>query len=478
MLRLLQSSKDPYGASGSGSSSSFKGSDALSLVLDIPTYGAVFMNTPDDPLRALDQDDPAATPRNDVVIRGELVITMPASLGRRRIKGIKVGIRSILTLDLRPGRMNEVDTLFERSVELGECSACTMILEPGTTIFDFTLIIPANHPPHDWHNNGTLRHFLYAEIEGMGKSGKGKDAGVGFLGFRSRSYGREGKGDGHKSPRSGHASPSRTPRLLSPVGSRSSSPARRDSYGRGLDAALSHQAGRMRLEDGQVAQVALGQAPAYDEAGSGARTPPTPGVSTTPEEWLKGTYKTERTLMLVYNPSPEGEVTVLDLHFNGMAEGLGIWDVTLTSNPVTPLQLVQIRPGLTCSGRYAPFSNAISTLHPCPPRRRCTASGYRFCRHTLSHHRGTTRRQRHRSSPRARSWSASKGGGRQANIHSPNETGRRCGAALRRAEGMPRIWTSRSRGDCRMTIRADRQRYQGMSCRHRRGPVSRADHAA
>jgi hypothetical protein len=43
---------------------------------------------------------------------------------------------------------------------------------------------------------------------------------------------------------------------------------------------------------------------------------------------------------------------------------------------------------------------------------------------------------------------------------------------------MPRIWTSRSRGDCRMTIRADRQRYQGMSCRHRRGPVSRADHAA
>ena len=332
MLRLLQSSKDPYGASGSSSSSSHKGADVLSLVLDIPTYGAVFMNTPDDPLRSLDQEDSAAAPRNDVVIRGELVITVPASLGRRRIKGIKVGIRSILTLDLRPGRMNEMDTLFERSVELGECSTCTMILEPGTSIFDFTLILPANHPPHDWHNNGTLRHFLYAEIEGMPKASKGKDAGVGFLGLRSRSYGRDGKGDGHKSPRSGHASPARTPRLLSPVGSRSSSPARRDSYPRGLDAALLQQASSMRIDE---RDLTLEKAPSYDESESGAITPPTPSVSTTPEEWLKGTYKTERTLMLVYNPSSEGEVTVLDLHFNGVAEGLGIWDVTLTSNPVS-----------------------------------------------------------------------------------------------------------------------------------------------
>jgi hypothetical protein len=101
------------------------------------------------------------------------------------------------------------------------------------------------------------------------------------------------------------------------------------------------------------------QAPAYEEtervptaSSSTSVTPPT-------EEWLKGTYTTERTLMLIYNPSPTGEVTVLDLNFSGIAADLGVWNIKLDSNPVIWRLLACLSTKLTVSGRYAPYSNAI-----------------------------------------------------------------------------------------------------------------------
>lgn len=316
VLRLLHgsvhSSKDPYGPTKPGSSSSSKNPYVPSLVLDIPTYGAVFMNTPEDPL--LPTLDPSSEkPRNDVVLHGELVITMPAALGRRRVKSIRVGMRSILKLDLKPGRMNEEDVLFERVVEIAEGESCQCYLNTGTTIFDFTLIIPANHPPHDWHHNGTLRHFLYAEIVGLPKSNNGP----GFLSLRSRSKGPSGSRSpaGHRTPKRGN----------SPPRSRSSSPAPSPP----LDTALLNHTMQLSLEN-DIKVLA----PSYDES----ITPPggTSGSTVTiADEWLKGTYKTDRTLMLVYNPSPTGEVTVLDLDFTGIAESLGVWRLKLDSNPVS-----------------------------------------------------------------------------------------------------------------------------------------------
>lgn len=314
VLRLLHGSKDPYGPSKPGSSSSSsKNPGVPSLVLDIPTYGAVFMNPPEDPLLPTLQEEEGEKPRNDVVIHGELVITMPPSLGRRRVKSIRVGIRSILTLNLKPGRMNEEDVLFERSVELAECGSCFCWLNTGTTIFDFTLIIPANHPPHDWHNNGTLRHFLYAEIEGQPKS---NNSTPGFLSLRAKS-----KGPGSKSP-AGHRTPKRG---NSPPGSRSASPAPSPP----LDTALLNQTFALSL-DSDIKVLA----PSYDESVTPPGGASTPSTTTASEDWLKGTYKTQRTLMLVYNPSPTGEVTILNLDFTGIAESLAIWSLQLDSNPV------------------------------------------------------------------------------------------------------------------------------------------------
>ena len=293
MLRLLASSKDPYGPSKPGSSS--KNTNTPSLVLDIPAYGAVFMNTPEDPLVPLDQQDSI---RNDVIVHGELVINMPPNIGRRRVKKIKVGIRSVVRLDLKPGRMNEEDEFFSTEIEIKESETCQCWLNEGSSIFDFTLIIPANHPPHDWHNNGTVRHFLYAEIQGSPKVNPG------FLSFRSRSHGPGSKSPGHRSPRT-PGSPSR---------SRSNSPA----PPRNIDAAL-------------LEALTLDSTPAYEKESKNSSESSSP----TPEEdWLKGSYKTERTLMLIYNPSPTGEVNVLNLRFNGVAEQLGIWEIKLEANPV------------------------------------------------------------------------------------------------------------------------------------------------
>lgn len=280
-----------------------------SLVLDIPAYGVVFMNTPEDPLTPSTETE---TPRNDVIVHGELVITMPSNLGRRRVKWIKVGIKSVLKLDLRPGRMNEEDVLFEREVELAESDSCQCWLQEGTTIFDFNLIIPANHPPHDWHNNGTLRHFLYAEIEGLPKAPSS-----GFLSFRSRSH-----GPGSKSP-SGQRSPRHT---ASPSRSRSNSPA----PAKLLDAALLEKTiGTLSLEGKGKAPSYADSTAASNHSSSGSTTP------TAEEDWLKGTYRAERTLILVYNPSPTGEVNMLDLRLNGVADQLGVWDLKLQSNPVS-----------------------------------------------------------------------------------------------------------------------------------------------
>lgn len=308
VLRLLQSSKDPYGPSGPSSAPS-RGTAVPTLVLDIPTYGAVFMSAPDDPLLPPDE----FKPRNDVVIHGELVITLPTSLGRRRVKAIRVGVKSILTLDLKGGRMGEKDTLFRRTVELAENPNYNVVLEPGSTVFDFTLILPANHPPHDWHHNGKLRHFLFAEIEGLPKS-TGTSS---FLSFRSKSH-----GPGAKSP-TGHRSP-KTPG--SPSRSRSNSPLPSPSF----DSALQNPMSELSIR-GRTMEV---QAPAYEVTQSVSTASSSSNSTPPPDEWLKGTYKTERTLMLIYNPSPTGEVTILNLDFSSIAEDLGVWNIKLDSNPV------------------------------------------------------------------------------------------------------------------------------------------------
>ena len=51
---------------------------------------------------------------------------MPPNLGRKRCKGIRVMLKTVIRLDLGPGRMGEEDTLFERKVEVigGTAEGC------------------------------------------------------------------------------------------------------------------------------------------------------------------------------------------------------------------------------------------------------------------------------------------------------------------------------------------------------------------
>lgn len=109
--------------------------DDLQLLLHVPSYGGVWMNRPNDPLSALDLNggDPSANsdePRNDVPLSGELEVVLPPEAGRRKCKGLKVGVKVVVRLDIGPGRMGEEDTIFDRSVDIHEDGG--VWLEPGS----------------------------------------------------------------------------------------------------------------------------------------------------------------------------------------------------------------------------------------------------------------------------------------------------------------------------------------------------------
>ena len=119
-LRILAankgSSSTKHASSSSSGSASQKMAFAPILALHIPSYGAIMMNPPGDPLNPqnpLDRDGP----RNDQILHGELEISLSRGCGRKRYKTIRVGLRTITELDVGVGRMGEEDIIFERKVE-------------------------------------------------------------------------------------------------------------------------------------------------------------------------------------------------------------------------------------------------------------------------------------------------------------------------------------------------------------------------
>lgn len=114
VLRLL--SKQP--ASGPSSSSSHTVSPDPILALHVPSYGAVMMNPPDDPLNPQNSLY-SEGPRNDQILHGEFEVILPPGSSRKRCKAIRVVMRTTVKLDLPgPGRLGEEDTIFERKVEV------------------------------------------------------------------------------------------------------------------------------------------------------------------------------------------------------------------------------------------------------------------------------------------------------------------------------------------------------------------------
>lgn len=67
------------------------------------------------------------------------------------------------------------------------------------------------------------------------------------------------------------------------------------------------------------------QAPAYEETDRKETEP----------EWLHGTVSAKRSIMLMYNPDPNGGVTEFDDCPNGYAPGLGIWNARYRSDVVS-----------------------------------------------------------------------------------------------------------------------------------------------
>jgi hypothetical protein len=87
----------------------------------VHAFGGIYLPSP---------SAPTAENQPEVPYGGRLEVFLPPGSGRRRVKSIRVGIRTISTLDLGHKRGKEEDVIFERMAELGEGT----ILDEGSQL--------------------------------------------------------------------------------------------------------------------------------------------------------------------------------------------------------------------------------------------------------------------------------------------------------------------------------------------------------
>lgn len=95
----------------------YKPSDTLTLILHLPANGFVHLQPP------LTTDIPG---EYDHILTGDLEIIAPPDWDDK-VENMIVGVKALSKLFLGPGRENEIDTLFDRSVNLDN-----VILSPGS----------------------------------------------------------------------------------------------------------------------------------------------------------------------------------------------------------------------------------------------------------------------------------------------------------------------------------------------------------
>ncbi|KAI9638006.1 uncharacterized protein MKK02DRAFT_42389 [Dioszegia hungarica] len=102
----------------------------------------------------------------DEVLSGTIEITMKE---RRRVQAISVVIQSVSRLYMGGSRGWEEDGLFERGVEIiGEDAYGEALwLDQGTTSYSFSLLLPVSLAASDRHIFGRLSYLLTARIEGI-----------------------------------------------------------------------------------------------------------------------------------------------------------------------------------------------------------------------------------------------------------------------------------------------------------------------
>lgn len=172
--------------------------------------------------------------------------------------------------------------------------------------FEFTLILPNKLAPQNWVPGANISHALYAELEGIPEPAPSSPF------FRTLSL--SSFSSGHKTP----ASPT-----SSRLPSRSPSPSRTSP--------VPHESTSMsftRQDSGYIPQ-----APTYDESqavytGKSLQSP------LDGDAWITGTHKTQRTIMIIYNPNPTGQVNSLDEQVSGFVEGVGVYKWRMSADEV------------------------------------------------------------------------------------------------------------------------------------------------
>lgn len=228
-----------------------------------------------------------------------------------------------------------------------------------TARFKFSIIVPANHPVHDWHPNAKITHYLYAELEGLPDAVPPRVGSSSSL-FSFMGGKRSSPPHSSRPSRSGSPAPGAGQRMASPPRSGTSTPVTGSSPAAGpmaIEAALAGlqvatgpsgistaptspvgspgtenddpihtmQASSMSI----TRQELFPQAPAYEAKGE--------------PEWLTGTVNAKRSIMLMYNPDPNGGVTEYDDCANGYAPGLGIWNARFSSDVWTVCAVMKFR---------------------------------------------------------------------------------------------------------------------------------------
>lgn len=296
-------------------------SSAITINIRVPSYGSVFMPFP-DPLNSPD------TPRTDKELFGDLEIAIPRCRGRVKCKAIRIGVRTFCRLDMARAAASggrggvEEDVIWLGKVEVRGGTADGVVLEEGLQRFTFTIHIPGNLAPHDYHPGHRVDNVLFAEVEGVEDTSTLGTIGSWFRRGSSPSPGsqttsRATSPSGGSSPRFGSRSisPASSPGVMTPPQSLSI----------------------LRQE------VSLPQPPSYDlsEHGQEGEEDSTP--------WLVGTCYAERALILIYNPDPAGGVSGLDARIDTAAPGVGPISVGYTADEV----------GLD----VFPYTQVISFLH-------------------------------------------------------------------------------------------------------------------
>lgn len=99
-----------------------------------------------------------------------------------------------------------------------------------------------------------------------------------------------------------------------------------------------HQVASYSLSTTQHEVPFLPQTPAYTDV---------PGAQPAETPWIHGTLRAKRNIMLVYNPSLSGSTNELDESANGYVQGLGVWELNMSSDVWTICGLLHIKLSLT-----------------------------------------------------------------------------------------------------------------------------------